>query len=612
MPSTTAQLGFPRRIVALYLLFSLGSLLLLASGSVLAVQSLLKSRATTDAMSQVSRLTSSITLDQLATSGANGQSLVERARLEGQLAWCAVVDRQGKYVAHTDRSLIGATMIEPIGAPVSWGATSGIAYRNEAGLLVNEYRTPLMVNQKPTGSLVMAFAVPSWQSVSRDLAGYAPLAILAPLVVIAVGGWWLSRTTGPLSEISQALSAIARLPIDTPPCGKRIAAKTLAAIGWNRVVDSLEEQRTSGIESVVSRLSELAGASGGGKTRAALESLSEGIAVTDAQGRIEFANRAVAALLCCDDSLDGQSLDGQSLDGQLLDELLATVAPENATAFSGDSLQAEVVSEMKFATPAGDRTLRLSRAPLAGDTTPGHVWSVRDITQQKLTEASRDQFIDTATHELRTPLANIKAYAETLAMGDMIDIEEQKEFCNTINAEATRLARFVDDLLSISSLEVGSLGIQRTNVDVRRLLEEAAEKVKPLMKQRSMTFEVTLSEKLGEARIDKDKVSGMVVNLLGNAAKYTPERGTVTLAAIRQDEQLKIEVRDTGVGIAEEEAEQVFEKFFRSANPAVRDNVGTGLGLPLAREIARLHRGDITLASKLGEGSTFTALLPVQ
>lgn len=602
MPSTTAQLGFPRRIVALYLLFSLGSLLLLASGSVLAVQSLLKSRATTDAMSQVSRLTSSITLDQLATSGANGQSLVERARLEGQLAWCAVVDRQGKYVAHTDRSLIGATMIEPIGAPVSWGATSGIAYRNEAGVLVNEYRTPLMVNQKPAGSLVMAFAVPSWQSVSRDLAGYAPLAILTPVVVIAVGGWWLSRTTGPLSEISQALSAIARLPIDTPPYGKRIAAKTLAAIGWNRVVDCLEESRASGVEGVASRLSELVGASGGGKTRAALESLSEGIAVTDAQGRIEFANRAVAALLCCDDSLDGQSLD----------ELLATVAPASAAAFSGDSLQAEVVSELKFATSAGDRTLRLSRAPLAGDTTPGHVWSVRDITQQKLTEASRDQFIDTATHELRTPLANIKAYAETLAMGDMIDIEEQKEFCNTINAEATRLARFVDDLLSISSLEVGSLGIQRTNVDVRRLLEEAAEKVKPLMKQRSMTFEVTLSEKLGEARIDKDKVSGMIVNLLGNAAKYTPEGGTVTLAAIRQDDQLKIEVRDTGVGIAEEEAEQVFEKFFRSANPAVRDNVGTGLGLPLAREIARLHRGDITLASKLGEGSTFTALLPVQ
>lgn len=602
MPSKTAQLGFPRRIVALYLLFSLGSLLLLASGSVLAVQSLLKSRATTDALSQVGRLTSAIALDQLSTSGANGQGLVERARLEGQLAWCAVVDRQGKYVAHTDRSLIGATMIEPIGAPVSWGATTGIAYRNEAGLLVNEYRTPLVVNQKPAGSLVMAFAVPSWQGVSGDLAGYAPLAILAPLVVIAVGGWWLSITTGPLSEISQALSAIARLPIDTPPHGKRIAAKTLAAIGWNRVVDSLEESRVSGAEGIASRLSELVGASGGGKTRAALESLSEGIAVTDAQGRIEFANRAVAALLCCDDALDGRSLD----------ELLATVAPESAAAFSSDSLQAEVVSEMQFATTVGDRTLRLSRAPLTSDTAPGHVWSLRDITQQKLTEASRDQFIDTATHELRTPLANIKAYAETLAMGDMIDIEEQKEFCNTINAEATRLARFVDDLLSISSLEVGSLGILRTNVDVRRLLEEAAEKVKPLMKQRSMTFEVTLSEKLGEARIDKDKVSGMVVNLLGNAAKYTPEGGTVTLAAMRQDDQLKIEVRDTGVGIAEEEAEQVFEKFFRSANPAVRDNVGTGLGLPLAREIARLHRGDITLASKLGEGSTFTALLPVQ
>lgn len=601
MIGTSAQLGFPRRVVALYLLFCLGALLLLASGGVLAVQALLKSHATGDALSQVGRLASSIEIDLVTTSGEKTQSLVDQARLEGRLAWCAVVGVDGRFVAHTDRSLVGATMIEPMGSQLRWGTIDGVRYANESGLLINEYRAPLSIGGDAAGELVMAIAVPGWEGVVRELANYAPIAVLGPMGLIGLGGWWLRRTTKPLAEIEEALSSVARLPIDQAPRCERITPTSLASIGWNRVVDCLKEGDAQAThETAAQRLHELAGA-GGGKTRAAIESLTEGIAVTDSEGRIEFANRAISALLCSEDALDGAAFD----------ELLATLAPEAAETLLNGSPSAEVVSELKLATAAGDRTLRLARAPL-GDEGGGHVWSVRDITQQKLTEASRDQFIDTATHELRTPLANIKAYAETLAMGDMIDIEEQKEFCNTINTEATRLARFVDDLLSISSLEVGSIGIQRTNVDIKRLLEEAADKLRPIMKQRSMTFEVSLSEKLGEARLDKDKVSGMVVNLLGNAAKYTPEGGTVTLAAVRQDDELKIEIRDTGVGIAEDEAERVFEKFFRSNNPEVQDQIGTGLGLPLAREIARLHRGDLTLTSKLGEGSTFTAILPVQ
>src|SRR5262249_26460505 len=106
-----------------------------------------------------------------------------------------------------------------------------------------------------------------------------------------------------------------------------------------------------------------------------------------------------------------------------------------------------------------------SRLPLGGDDARGHVWSMRDVTQQKLTEQTRDRFIDTATHELRTPLANIKAYSETLATSEHVNVELQKEFCNIINSEVTRLARFIDDLLSISSMEVGSLTITRQKVE---------------------------------------------------------------------------------------------------------------------------------------------------
>lgn len=603
MVRSSMQLGFPRRVVALYLLFCLGSILLLATGGVLAIESLLKSQATGDALSQVGRVAAAAQIDRLTTGGQKLQSIVEKARAEGHLAWCAVIDAEGRFVAHSDPELVGALQVEPVGSQLRWGEVDGVRYRNEHNRLVSEYRAPLEVDDRPAGALVMAVVVPGWETVVRELAHHAPLAIVAPLALIVVGGWWLRRAARPLGGVEAELARVACLPIDLAPSCRAVPPQSLAAIGWNRLVDhlssvSLPTESSQG----ETHLARLAVAAGANRSRDVLESLCEGVAVTDAEGRLDFANRAVAALLGRDELSEGETLSA----------VLEEVAPEGAAKLGDASSEAELVSEVVLTGAAGERTLRLARAPLAGDAAGGHVWTFRDVTQQKLAEASRDQFIDTATHELRTPLANIKAYAETLAMGELVDVEQQKEFCNTINTEATRLARFVDDLLSISSIEVGTLGVQRQNVDVRRLLEEAADKVRPLMKQKALRFEASLSEKLGEARLDKDKVAGMVVNLLGNAAKYTPTGGSVTLAAVRQDDCLKIEVRDTGVGIAEEEQERVFEKFFRSANPEVRDEVGTGLGLPLAREIARLHRGDLTLVSKLGEGSTFTANLPLQ
>ncbi|MEQ8847524.1 ATP-binding protein [Botrimarina sp.] len=431
------------------------------------------------------------------------------------------------------------------------------------------------------------------QSLARLAAAAAP-ALAAGLIPIGLGAWFLRRLTLPLSGVASQLEGIACAPYGEPPKPDRLPGTSRAAVGWNRIADRLREaERWSQAGGPRAQLALLA-QQGGGRVKAALDSLPEGVAVTDAEGRIDFANRAIQALLGTDAEVEGASIE----------ELLRRACPAAADAFA-----AVGVAELPLG--AVGRTLRVERAPIQGEPA-GAVWSVRDVTQQKMAEASRDQFIDTATHELRTPLANIRAYAETLAMGAMTDVEQQKEFCNTINAEATRLSRFVDDLLSISSLEVGSLGAERQNVDVRRLIEEAAAKVKPLATQKSLSFQVTLAEKLGEALLDKDKVSGMLVNLLGNAVKYTPDGGAVTLSAVREADAIAIDVTDTGVGIAPEEHPKVFEKFFRSENPQVQDQIGTGLGLALAREIARLHGGDLTLQSTLGEGATFTATLPVR
>ncbi len=279
-----------------------------------------------------------------------------------------------------------------------------------------------------------------------------------------------------------------------------------------------------------------------------------------------------------------------------------------------DNRDRAVVTELTHEENGQRRVARVARHPICivGTTRHEcHVWTVRDVTQQKLAEEMRDQFVDTATHELRTPLANIKAYAETLALADVIDIEQQKQFLNTINSEATRLARFVDDLLSVSSMELGSLSLNKQVTDLSRMLNEVLAKVRPQVDEKQLSLEVALPEKMPEPELDKDKIATVLVNLLGNAVKYTPANGRVTFRVNITDQQIEIGVEDTGVGIAEDELEKVFDKFFRSQDPRVQEQTGTGLGLALAQEVVRLHGGRITVESEINKGSTFSVLLPL-
>ena len=222
----------------------------------------------------------------------------------------------------------------------------------------------------------------------------------------------------------------------------------------------------------------------------------------------------------------------------------------------------------------------------------------------------RTDFIDAATHELRTPLANIMAYAETLAACDG-DIEQQKDFCNTINSEAARLARFIDDLLDISSMEAGVVSLHKSVTNMERLLREAATKLTSEIKKQQLQFHLMLPAKLPELNVDKDKISTTLVNLLGNAVKYTEPGGSVTLRARVSREELFIDVEDTGIGIAEADQPHLFERFFRSSDEKLQTITGTGLGLSLAYEVARLHGGSISVESTYGEGSKFTLTLPL-
>ena len=264
-----------------------------------------------------------------------------------------------------------------------------------------------------------------------------------------------------------------------------------------------------------------------------LNSIPDGVATTDADGRLTYTNLPMSVLLGLAAAVQGDGGANESEGGPpLMTEQLTTKwnLPETDPLLAAENRDRAVVTELTKEENGQRRIARVARHPICIGENGGqesHVWTIRDVTQQKLAEEMRDQFVDTATHELRTPLANIKAYAETLALADVIDVEQQKQFLNTINSEATRLARFVDDLLSVSSMELGSLSLNKQVTDLRRMLNEVMAKVRPQAEEKQLAFEVALPEKMPEPEMDKDKIATVLVNLLGNAVKYTPDNGRV-------------------------------------------------------------------------------------
>jgi len=608
MLRSSSNLGFPRKVVVYYLLFCLVAVSWLAIGMLYTSYSVMDSRTTSACLSRLGKTAATLELEYLRNGSKNLQKLLQGSQWSSSLLRCSIVSLEGTILAHSDANLVGQTASEQKGSLLRWGNVSGVQYEDQQGQMINEYRVPLVAHDDHFGSLRVAVGQLNFWSTLAEITRLAPVVLLMPLGLIGAGGFFLARLASPTAKVDAQLRGIA---LERPGVDLRLqplAAKDATSIGWNRVVDLLQRERSASPGGDLQvRLAEVMATRGQDKLQDVLHNLTDGIAVTDIEGRITFANRAVTALLGTE--AGDEELTGVELEGYIVKAF--GNSPEQPL-FEDAATHRPTITEIESPGDADQRTLRVARLPLVGDSQQGHVWSVRDVTQQKLAEKTRDQFIDVATHELRTPLSNIKAYAETLVTSDAIEVEQQKEFCNIINSEVTRLARFVDDLLSISSMEAGSIVIQRQRTIATRLFEEVLAKVEPLMHQKQIEFDVHLPEKMPDLQLDKDKIVAVVVNLLGNAAKYTPVKGRIALRVNIDEAQLQISVVDSGIGISAEEMPKVFEKFFRSSDARVQGEAGTGLGLSLAREVIDMHGGVLTVESQLDQGTTFMATIPIR
>jgi signal transduction histidine kinase len=226
-------------------------------------------------------------------------------------------------------------------------------------------------------------------------------------------------------------------------------------------------------------------------------------------------------------------------------------------------------------------------------------------------EEARNNFVAQATHELRTPLTNIRLYVETAIDEGEKDPVTRAKCLNVINQEARRLEGIVGVMLSVAEIEAGSFKINRGDVRLDTLFTDLQADYAVQAQEKQIRFRTNLPPKLPVIQGDRDKIAVALHNLVGNAMKYTPDGGQVTVEVQVDAKQLAVEVRDNGIGIGEEDAKRIFEKFYRAKDPRVSKISGSGLGLTLAQEVVRLHGGDIVVDSQLNKGSTFTLTLPL-
>jgi signal transduction histidine kinase len=255
------------------------------------------------------------------------------------------------------------------------------------------------------------------------------------------------------------------------------------------------------------------------------------------------------------------------------------------------------------------RLFEAERAARAdAETTRRDADAARAVAEQA--SRAKTDFLATMSHELRTPLNAIIGYQNLLADGVTGPVSDsQRRQLDRIGASAHHLLMLIDEVLTLSRVEAGKESAHIERVDVARVLDEAASIIEPLAKQKNLEFRVIGPGSPVVIESDPGKLRQAVLNLLSNSVKFTG-RGSVTLRAFGDDDAVVFEVRDTGIGIAAEHLERIFEPFWQVETSTTRTAPGTGLGLAVTRRLAHLLGGEVSVQSAVGEGSTFTLRLP--
>ncbi len=325
-----------------------------------------------------------------------------------------------------------------------------------------------------------------------------------------------------------------------------------------------------------------------------LRSMKDGVLTLSASGKVILTNPPAEMFL----AINGDP-NSRNLPASLKSAFEQVLAEEEE--FQGD------VTEQ-------GRTWAVVMAPLyARDQVRGAVAVLRDVTDERLLEKFRKDFVANVSHELRTPLAMLQGYSEAL-LDEIADTPEaREEIAKVINDESQRMGRLVSQLLDLARMEAGFIDLEPRFITLHTFINRVCRKFANLAEEQNVELNSDFHEPLPEVFWDEDKVEQILTNLVGNAIRHTPENGSVTVRVTWEKEYVFLDVVDTGTGIKEDDLPFVFERFYKADKARKRDNAsGTGLGLSIVKHLVKAHQGEIWVRSKIGVGTIFSVKLPVE
>lgn len=329
-----------------------------------------------------------------------------------------------------------------------------------------------------------------------------------------------------------------------------------------------------------------------------LAGMIEGVIAVNNSERILFLNRAARSFL---------DVTSSNVVGRPIWEVIRNPTLQEIVR---DALQGGEPRTGEFELPRTKAIVALIVSRLPGDPCPGVVLVLHDVTELRRLENLRSEFVSNVSHELKTPLAAIQAYAETLLAGAIDDPEHNREFLRRIEEQGERLHNLVLDLLNLARIESGADVFDITVIDVHDAIKHCLDEHAAVAEANGVSLTIEPPDAGLCVRADREGLRTILGNLVDNAIKYTPSGGRVSIRCDQDGGMVQIAVHDTGVGIPESQKARIFERFYRIDKARSREMGGTGLGLSIVKHLTQVFGGTVGIESRVGEGSTFIVRLP--
>ena len=513
----------------------------------------------------------SINLDALAKKlGAEIESRITIVALNGTVLGDSEEDPR-TMENHADRPEIVDALATGVGESTRYSTTLGQKMMYVA--------VPISYQDEILGVARVSLPLTTVENLERQVTLIIIIAVAVAMALVILAAWVTARiTTRPIRKLTAASRRIAAGEL-----GQRITIEARDEVG----------ELTYAFNEMSAKTKELVETISEDRTRLAtiLDNMTDGVIMVDSEGNISLANKAAEKLFNIKETRN--------------EPLIEAVRDHEVDELPKLCLRTAQTQAVQYESSVSKSFLRVIAIPIART---GVLLLFQNLTELRSLQTTRRELIGNISHEFRTPLAGIKAMAETLSGAAIDDKAAARDFLTRIDGEVDRLTQLVEELTELSRIETGKAELKKEPVDLNKLVEEVIAQLSPQAERQQLSVSREFAANLPSVPADKDRVRQVITNLVHNAIKFTPAGGRITITSRALEGSVVVHIADTGIGIPREDLPRVFERFYKGDK--ARAGEGTGMGLAIAKHVVEAHGGTIWVRSEEGKGSTFAFSLP--